>query len=73
LFFSLLFLALYTITVNTPNDKGKIDAAEGLLFAFALGFFFEELTKMYSGRRIELINRYEGGIVVLGFWNAYNV
>lgn len=73
LFFSLLFLVLYTITVNTPNDIGKIDAVEGFLFAFALGFFIDEVAKVYDRHRIELINRYQGGIVVLGFWNAYNV
>jgi hypothetical protein len=72
LFFSLLFLVLYTITVNTPNDKDKIDTVEGFLFAFALGFFFDEVTKMYSHCRIKLTSRYQGGIVGLGFWNAYN-
>jgi hypothetical protein len=46
LFFTLLFLVFYTISVNTPNDKGIIDVEERFLFAFALGFFFDELTKM---------------------------
>jgi len=37
----------YSITVNTPNEKGNIDVVEGFLFAFALGFFFDEVAKMY--------------------------
>jgi len=39
-------MILYTISVNTPNDKGEIDFVEGCLFAFALGFFFDEVIKM---------------------------
>ena len=73
LFFTLLFLVLYTVSVNTPNDKGMIDTAEGFLFAFALGFFFDELTKMYTLMLFELISRYEGGIMVVDFWSSYNV
>jgi hypothetical protein len=46
LFFTLLFMVLYTITVNTPNERRDIDFVEGCLFAFALGFFFDEVTKM---------------------------
>jgi len=39
-------MIFYTITVNTPNEKGEIDFVEGGLFAFALGFFFDEVVKM---------------------------
>jgi len=46
LWFMFLFLALYTITVNTPNPKGGIDFMEGCLFAFVFGFFLDEVTKM---------------------------
>jgi hypothetical protein len=46
LFFTLLFIVFYSISVNTPNDKGVIDVTEGFLFAFALGFFFDEVTKV---------------------------
>jgi hypothetical protein len=46
LFFTLLFVLLYTIAVNTPTEKGEFDIVEGFLFAFALGFFFDEVTKM---------------------------
>jgi hypothetical protein len=40
-------MVFYTITVNTPNEKNTIDFVEGCLFAFALGFFFDEVAKMY--------------------------
>ena len=39
-------MILYTISVNTPNEKGEIDFVEGCLFAFALGLFFDEVIKM---------------------------
>jgi hypothetical protein len=48
LFFTLLFMVLYTISVNTPNEKSTIDAVKGCLFACALGFFFDEVAKMYT-------------------------
>jgi hypothetical protein len=55
LFFTLLFIVLYSITVNTPNNIAKIDFFEGALFAFALGFFFDEVIKMYIPQnRIEV-------------------
>jgi len=62
LFFTLVFMILYTISVNTPNDKNNIDIVEGFLFAFALGFFFDEVTKIYKE-----------GVYMMGFWNVYNL
>jgi len=47
LFFTLMLMVLYTLSVNSPNAKGNIDFFEGALFTFALGFFFDELTKMF--------------------------
>ena len=46
LFFTFMLMVLYTLTVNSPNGKGNIDFFEGVLFTFALGFFFDEVTKM---------------------------
>jgi len=46
LFSTVFFLILYTIVVNTPNEAGEIDFAEGLLFAFVFGFFFDEVSRM---------------------------
>ena len=40
----------YKLSVNSPNEKGNIDFVEGALFTFALGSFFDELTKMYIHR-----------------------
>jgi len=55
-------MVLYTLSVNTPSEKGFIDFWEGSLFAFALGFFFDEVIRIYKS-----------GIMMIGFWNAYNV
>jgi hypothetical protein len=46
LFFTLLLMVFYTLSVNSPNERGNIDFVEGALFTFALGFFFDEVTKM---------------------------
>ena len=73
LFFMVFFLVLYTIVVNTPNEAGEIDFAEGLLFAFVFGFFFDEVTRMSSCSLSQLTSRYKVGLMVVGFWNAYNV
>jgi hypothetical protein len=48
-------MILYTISVNTPNEKGEIDFVEGCLFAFALGFFFDEVVKMCPPSPFNLI------------------
>ena len=48
LFFTLLLMVFYTLSVNSPNERGNIDFVEGALFTFALGFFFDEVTKMLS-------------------------
>jgi hypothetical protein len=47
----------YSISVNTPNDKGVIDVTEGFLFAFALGFFFDEVTKVSRPPLLACISR----------------
>jgi hypothetical protein len=52
LFFTLLFLVLYTIVVNTPNPSGRFDFVEGLLFAFVFGFFFDEIAKLFFRIRL---------------------
>lgn len=72
LFFTVLFLVIYTVTVNTPNLTGNFDLIEGLLFIFVFGFFFDEFTKM-SFLTDEVNCRYKVGFMFIGFWNAYNV
>ena len=54
LFFTVTFLVLYTIAVNTPNSKGNFDFVEGMLFAFVFGFFFDEVTKMLFSHEMVL-------------------
>ncbi|KAL7795152.1 calcium permeable channel [Trichoderma ceciliae] len=61
LLFSLIYLALFTIAINTVNPSGVIDVAEGALYIFTLGYVCDELLKIYKA-----------GYQILGFWNAFN-
>ncbi|OTA06708.1 Ca2+ permeable channel [Trichoderma parareesei] len=61
LLFSLVYLALFTIAINTVNATGVIDIAEGALYIFTLGYICDELLKVYKA-----------GYHILGFWNALN-
>lgn len=58
---SVIYVVLFTITINTPNPDGKLDTAEVLLYIFTLGFICEEFTKWWKA-----------GYHILGFWNAFN-
>ncbi|EHK25056.1 calcium permeable channel [Trichoderma virens Gv29-8] len=61
LLLSLLYLALFTIAINSVNASGVIDIAEGALYVFTLGYICDELLKVYKA-----------GYQILGFWNAFN-
>ncbi|KAL2364704.1 hypothetical protein RJZ56_002368 [Blastomyces dermatitidis] len=61
IFFSLLYLVLYTIVINTINPSGDLDVVEGLLYIMTLGFVCDEITKFWKVGRF-----------YLGFWNAFN-
>ena len=61
LIISIIFVILFTIVVNTPNETDPFDLAEILLFVFTLGFICEEFTKYWKA-----------GYHILGFWNAFN-
>jgi hypothetical protein len=58
---SFVYLALYTIAMNTVNGDAGIDFVEILLYLFTLGFICEEITKFYKA-----------GYHILSFWNAFN-
>lgn len=58
---SIAYLALYTGAINTINPTGDLDAIEGLLYIFTLGFMCDEATKFFK------IGRY-----YFGFWNIFN-
>ncbi|KAF4125403.1 Potassium ion channel Yvc1 [Geosmithia morbida] len=58
---SILYLALYTLAINSINATGQFDGAELLMYLFTFGYMCDELVKLYkAGRHI------------LGFWNAFN-
>lgn len=59
--FSIIFLVLYTLAINSVNPSGLFDGAEIALYIFTLGFICDELLKFYKA-----------GYHILGFWNAFN-
>ena len=61
IFFSLLFLALYTVAINTINRSGDLDTVEGVLYVMTAGFVFDEASKLWK------VGRY-----YVGFWNVFN-
>lgn len=61
IFFSLLYLALYTGAINTINSTGDLDVVEGILYLMTFGFVCDEITKFWK------VGRY-----YFGFWNAFN-
>ncbi|EED19700.1 potassium ion channel Yvc1, putative [Talaromyces stipitatus ATCC 10500] len=61
IFFSLLYLALYTNVINTVNPDGDIDVAEGILYTMTLSYLCDEFAKIIK------IGKY-----YIGFWNVFN-
>ncbi|KOS22653.1 Calcium channel YVC1 [Escovopsis weberi] len=61
LLFSVVYLGLYTMAINTVNAGGVFDFAEILLYFFTLGYVCDELLKLYKV-----------GYRILGFWNVFN-
>lgn len=60
-FFSLFFLVLYTIAINTINSRGDLDVVEGVLYLMTAGFMFDEISKLWKVGRF-----------YIGFWNVFN-
>ncbi|VVT56764.1 uncharacterized protein SAPINGB_P005254 [Magnusiomyces paraingens] len=61
LFFCLLYLLLYTLTINTLKNSGNFDAAEFFFFFFTLGGIVDDALKFYHV-----------GLSYFGFWNMFN-
>lgn len=59
--FSLIYLILYTFTINTLQKTGNLDWSEVVFFLFTAGFILDELVKLYHV-----------GLKYIGFWNAFN-
>ncbi|KMU75847.1 hypothetical protein CISG_05244 [Coccidioides immitis RMSCC 3703] len=61
IFFSLLYLVLYTVVINTINSTGDLDVVEGILYLMTFAFICDEVSKFWKvGRNY------------FGFWNAFN-
>lgn len=58
---SILYLALYTMAINSINPMGTLDAAEVLMYLFTLGFVCDEFLKLWKA-----------GYNILSFWSAFN-
>ncbi|KAL8832211.1 MAG: hypothetical protein Q9170_004970 [Blastenia crenularia] len=61
IFFSLLYLVLYTAAINTINSTGDLDVVEGILYLMTFGFIADEMSKFWK------VGRY-----YVGFWNVFN-
>ncbi|KAI4146314.1 MAG: hypothetical protein L6R39_003492 [Caloplaca ligustica] len=61
IFFSLLYLVLYTAAINTINATGDLDIVEGILYLMTFGFIADECAKFWK------VGRY-----YIGFWNVFN-
>lgn len=61
IFFSILFLVLYTQVINSINPSGDLDFVEAILYVFTLGFVCDELSKVWKI-----------GTYYIGFWNVFN-
>ena len=61
IFFSILYLALYTGAINTINNSGDLDVVEGIVYIMTAGFVFDEVAKFWK------VGRY-----YIGFWNIFN-
>lgn len=61
IFFSILYLVLYTAVINSVNPSGDVDIAEGILYTMTLAYICDEVTKFYK------IGKHH-----LGFSNLFN-
>lgn len=59
--FSIAYLILYTIAINTINPDGNLDAVEILMYLFTLGFIMDELLKLVKV-----------GFAYVAFWNCFH-
>lgn len=61
-FFSFLYLGLYTVAINSVNPEGDIDVAEGILYTMTLSYICDEISKFWKVGRFYFT-----------FWNAFNL
>ncbi|KAJ5174556.1 uncharacterized protein N7482_000433 [Penicillium canariense] len=61
IWFSLLYLVLYTAVINTVNPTGDLDTAECILYGMSFAFICDEAVKFWKV-----------GWNYIEFWNAFN-
>ncbi|MCJ1287905.1 hypothetical protein MMC26_007257 [Xylographa opegraphella] len=47
-FFSVFYLVLYTVAINTVNASGDLDVVEGIVYLMTAGFLFDEISKIWK-------------------------
>ena len=50
IFFSLFYLVLYTVAINTVNASGDLDVVEGIVYLMTAGFLFDEISKIWKDK-----------------------
>ncbi|MCJ1474519.1 hypothetical protein MMC13_003177 [Lambiella insularis] len=48
IFFSLFYLALYSVAINTVNSTGDLDVVEGIVYLMTAAFMFDEIAKIWK-------------------------
>lgn len=62
IFFSLIYLIMYSQVIASVNPTGDLDIVEIILYVFTFGFLCDEFSKLWK------VGRY-----YIGFWNVFNV
>ena len=55
IFFSVLYLVLYTVAINTINSSGDLDIIEGILYLMTAGFVFDEIAKVFKDESTQML------------------
>ena len=45
---SVIYLAMYTLAINSVNPTGDIDVEEGILYLLTAAFIADEMTKFWK-------------------------
>lgn len=57
IFFSILYLVLYTLAINTINSTGSLDVVEAILYLMTAGFVLDEVGKIFKDESLETLLR----------------
>ncbi|MCJ1393558.1 hypothetical protein MMC18_006433 [Xylographa bjoerkii] len=69
IFFSLFYLVLYTVAINTVNASGDLDVVEGIVYLMTAGFLFDEISKIWKDESCS--RRWRGPVLTDRHWTLY--